>query len=419
MSVRSQRNRRRATILGALVGIILIFTFMLSLIAPGLGSSTDDASFPTVTPFGTPAPTLKPTDVVFPTPDPDPSIPAQAAYIHSSGYFQVFHPAGSEWTIREQPAPDVEGIAASEPTYPSVYMQGGPRLVVIHNYIRQGVEYESLESLSENLLTEEYFMGAWIGLTGGGGYESWAETGRTITDDAVITSFELVASGMPYLGRDISRLEGSTLYVTRLVVPDNNPALLDWLTEQVPAQFVGYSSVQTLPREWPIYADQTLGYLLKYPSGLERVAGGEGLPVTFRTADDETPSITIRLDTEADRAVTDPADAEAWLQAIEPSAAISQVTPVSRQFGDGFALTYTFTDVSGDPQSGLAVLLNDTSGDVPQLAIARLEVNTPGLDLDDVESLPETAANARRAVLDGFITLPPSAQIASNGSGAE
>ena len=409
MTTRSARNRRRATVAGAIVGLILIFTFVLSLVAPGLGSSNgDDIEFPTVTPFGTPAPTLTPTPVVFPTPDPDLQLEGEPAYVHSSGYFQVFRPAGSEWTVNERPASGVAGVVSAEPTYPSVFVQGGSRLVVIHNYIRQGVEYESLEALSENLLSVEYFNAAWGG--NNGGYEQWTETAREITGEAVITDFDLISSGMPYLGRDISRLEGSTLYVARIVVPSNNPDLFALLSDLVPQYFVGYSDIQALPRAWSVYADQELGFMIKLPPTLTQVAGGSGLPATFRLAGESEPAITLRVSAELNRVLESEADAESWLLDAEPSAEVLETQALTHQYGEGYEIVYTYRDVSGDPQNGLVVLLNGQRADEPSLAIAQLQIAAFDLDLTDMESLPEMVLDVRRAVVDGFVTLPLGAQ---------
>ncbi len=57
MSLSRKRAQRRATMIGVVIGFIIIFTFVISLIAPDLGSrsSNNNIDFPTLTPFGTPA----------------------------------------------------------------------------------------------------------------------------------------------------------------------------------------------------------------------------------------------------------------------------------------------------------------------------------------------------------------------------
>ncbi|MEP0763795.1 MAG: hypothetical protein HRF48_13770, partial [Chloroflexota bacterium] len=74
-----KRDQRRATLLGAIIGSIIIFTFVLTLIAPDLGSRS--SSNTDLDPFATP----QPTSLVIPTPDPDPQLTGRPPYIHSSG----------------------------------------------------------------------------------------------------------------------------------------------------------------------------------------------------------------------------------------------------------------------------------------------------------------------------------------------
>jgi len=86
------------TFLGALIGVIIIFTFVISLISPGTFRSTSDDDFPTLTPYGT---LPSPTQIVLPTPEADPQLEGELPYIHSSGAFQTFKPAGSDWFVDE------------------------------------------------------------------------------------------------------------------------------------------------------------------------------------------------------------------------------------------------------------------------------------------------------------------------------
>ena len=179
----------------------------------------------------------------------------------------------------------------------------------------------------------------------------------------MIVNFNLRSGGNEYLGRDITRLEGTTLYVTRLVVPANNPPLLEKLAALVSATFTGFPSLQALPQEWPAYHDQVLGTILKHPAGWQQVAGGPGRPVTFTVpADGEA---RVRLSAEPDLRLDDAAAAEAWV--AEESETRSGVTilasaPVEHDSGSGYQVAYTFTDTAGDTHSGLAVLLNGAGG---------------------------------------------------------
>jgi len=392
MSVSRKRNRRRMTFLGALIGVIIIFTFVISLISPGTFQSTSDDDFPTLTPYGT---LPSPTQIVLPTPEANPQLEGELPYIHSSGAFQTFKPAGSDWFVDEL-------ATLTDTSTARVVIQSSSRLAVIHNYIQPGVAYESLDDLSSTYLTNQYFTSAWQD------YDSWELTGREITDRAVIVNFNLRSGGNEYLGRDITRLEGTTLYVTRLVVPANNPPLLEKLAALVSATFTGFPSLQALPREWPAYHDQVLGTILKHPAGWQQVAGGPGRPVTF-TVPADGGEARVRLSAEPDLRLDDAAAAEAWV--AEESETRSGVTilasaPVDHDSGSGYQVAYTFTDTAGDTHSGLAVLLNGAGG---TLAVADLQADPPDINFIEDAELAPAYDEARRALVEGFMILPPEA----------
>ena len=91
-----KHSQRRTTLLGAAIGSIIIFTFVITLIVPDRvrrrsSSSADLDSYATP----------QPTKLVIPTPDPDPQLTGRPPYIHSSGLFETFLPAGDDWIVDE------------------------------------------------------------------------------------------------------------------------------------------------------------------------------------------------------------------------------------------------------------------------------------------------------------------------------
>lgn len=389
MSLSKKRNRQRATLVGALIGLLIIFTFVISLIAPDLGRRSRD-SYPTLTPYGTPPP---PTPLVIPTPEPDPQLEGAPPYIHSSGYFQTFKPAGDDWFAYEDPALNVS-------PYAGVVIQSSRRLVVIHNYIEQGVVYPSVESLSESYLTSAEFDVNW------GSYDSWEETRREIVGDKVIIDFNLTLDDNAYLGHNTAWLEDDWLYVSRLVVPANNPDLLTQLSRLVTASFVPYHDLQGFPQEWPIYLDQVTGFVLKAPPSWVRIAGGEGRPATF-----DVPfgpgKTTVRLWAEADQPLASSDEAEAWIADNEAGVTILGSEPVEHDMGTGYQVAYAYQDVAGDRHSGLVTLLNDADG---LLCIANLQLDPADVNLLDVENLSDQQNELRQVLAEGFIVLPPTAR---------
>jgi hypothetical protein len=372
--------------------VMIIFTFVIGLVSPGTFQTTSEDDFPTVTPFGTLPP---PTQMILPTPELNPRLEGELPYIHSSGAFQTFKPAGSDWYVDELPT-------LSDTSTARVVIQSSSRLAVIHNYLQPGVVYESLQDLSDTYLTNPYFTSAWQD------YDSWEITGREITERAVIVNFNLRSNGNDYLGRDITRLDGTTLFVTRLVVPANNPPLLEKLAGLVTANFTGYPALQALPQAWPAYHDQSLGLILKYPAAWSQVAGGPGRPVTFTVPNDDGEA-RARLSVEQDDRLDDATAAEAWIaqeSELRSGVTVLASAPVEHDSGSGYQVAYTFTDTAGDTHSGLAVLLNNEAG---MLAVADLQVDPPDINFIEDAELAPAYDEARRALVEGFMILPPSA----------
>lgn len=376
-----KQNRRRATIIGSVIGAIIIFSFVITLIAPDLGmsSTTSDAI------FNTPEPTA----IIVPTPDPAPQLDGAAPFIHSSGIFSAFRPASSDWTVTESGPDPSSGIVR-------VVMQSPARLAVIHNYIQPGVEYETLDSLSANLLNASHFASAWSD------YDAWIETNRTVTDDAVIVDFALESEGVAYTGRSLDWTQDSRLFATRLVVPANNVALRDLLQPYVLAQFTMLSGIAALPVEWPAYIDQSAGYVLKYPTGWQQVAGGPGRPVTFSTTSDQG-ELVIRTSTTSDQRIESREQVAAWLASVESTAESLTIAPVEQRGGTGYEVAYTFIDAAGDARSGLVLLVNDADD---TLFVANLQTMLLNRDLLTADNLPTSVSDAIRALREGLVILP-------------
>ena len=81
--------------------------------------------------------------------------------------------------------------------------------------------YKSVAELDKNY-NRAYFSAAWANFTGG-----WMETTRTTANDISVIDFTLSLSGNTYLARQLGTLDHGWIKGMRLVVPANNPALLN------------------------------------------------------------------------------------------------------------------------------------------------------------------------------------------------
>lgn len=394
MNKSKRRGQRRATVLGASIGLIIIVTFVLTLVAPDLGSRSASSN---IDPLATP----RPTELIIPTPDPNPQLEGRPVYIHSSGLFQTFMPAGSDWYVDEG-----ESVGASAAA--RVVISSPQRLAVIHNYIQPGVQYESLAALSERFLTVQHFAGAWQD------YEAWRETSRQVSDDRVVVDFALVSQGHDYLGRSTARLFDDWLFVTRLVVPANNSALLDLLQALVVPTFSGFKTLLALPAAWPAAIDQQAGWILKHPPEWTQVAGSPGRPMTFLLGTGNNDE-RVRVWTEAQTPLESAEAAQAWAKASELLGAeeVLGAEAIQREAGTGYLVAYRTRDLAGDLHSGLVALLND---DAQTLFVADLQIDPPDAALLSSETVPATYASARQAVAEGFIVLPAGSRATAAGS---
>jgi hypothetical protein len=392
----SQQRTRQLIATG--VGLVIVFVFVAGLIGPFTNNDTNDnTNTNDFEPTSTPRPAL-------PDPDLNPQLTGEAPRIQRSGYFQSFWPAGSDWQVSDEP---IEIDPETGTLTVGLVLNSTLAGAVIHTFMSQG-NYDSIDSLNTKLdLT--YYSGVWGPTATTDGYDSWEPTANRVEGDTIITDFDLVSNGLPYLGRDITRLTPGWLYITRLVVPENNPALLDLLQQLVIPSFIGFTELQQLPAEWPIYADQQLGFVLKYPeTGWEVAVGNEGQPATLNfTAD--TYDGRVRLWAVPNQPITTPEEASAWLMSEDSHAAILGTEVITRERGTGFLVSYTTQDTD-NRYSGLAALINDASG---TLYVAILWVKDPDINLLDLENLPPALLDVHTAVTQGFIILPPESRIVS------
>ena len=369
---------RNPTYVGSVaVAIVFIIIFIVSFVSPG-GGTTDIPDIDAL-------PTPEPAPLVAPTPEPGgPVLTFGAPSVQANGLFQVRVPGG--WF------PSSNAYDASIPRA-RMSFNNPQRLSVIDVLIQFGVNYPSNEALSDEFLTEAFFLGAWSD------YGASSETGRTV-GDTVIVDFDLVADNLDFLGRQIAWLDGDWLHMVRIIVPNNNPPLLETLSETVTPSLVSFQADQRdLPPTLAAYVDVAQGFLVRH-SNWRQVSGGAGGPAVLENQASQG-HLLLRVVDETPLESLD--DAEAFITGtLRPDAEILSSQVTERQFAEGFLLSYADRDADGNSIAGAVALLN---GDDDRLLVAEVRITARDLDLLSVSD--DARVTQARQIIDSFMALPP------------
>jgi hypothetical protein len=218
--------------------------------------------------------------------------------------------------------------------------------------------------------TKDILDGAWKNFTGG-----YKELNRS-HEEIFIINFELYLDNDTYLGRQVTKIEGDWLLTLRLVVPNNNSALLDTLQSMVIPRYHVWTQATIVPLSWASIADSAAGYIIKYPPDWKRAGGSPGSPYTVVGT---LGSNNVFLETQAipNKSVKTDADARAWVMASWPKATIQTVSPATSGQTTGFAISYANVDTDGNQASAVVTLLNGANG---TLYVANLQSSARGQD---------------------------------------
>lgn len=382
-NLKKRRRLNKTYIFSAVLGAIIIATFIISLFArPGSGDNTADVS--TVNPFITPTTT----PLSFPTPEPNgPQLIVSAPTINNNGLFQVSVPAG--WNIKYN-----DFIVETVPPRARITFDSGTHQSVIEMLVDvftdAATQYPTLQALSDTYFTTSYFTSAWSSYTGG-----FTETGRTV-DKTITVNFDLQAGERDYFGRQVAWLDGDWLHMVRIIVPNNYPALLDALTTYIIPTFVSYSDQRNFPLTWIAYRNAEQGFLIRHPNWRTVSRGVLEAPtlpaqVLLRSFEN-TPLATLD-------------EAETYLTSVlRPDANVLSSQITSRTFASsGFLVSFTDKDRDGNPISGLVALLND---DQQKLYVAEMRLAAPNVDLLSLDA-DQIIYQDLRTIIDSFMVLPP------------
>lgn len=325
------------------------------------------------------APQTAPQQVVEPTATPQPTLPPPPAdlsaitfdnvYLHPSALYLVNYPDG--W---EPARPSNNG------TQVQVNFENNEALSVIETYVEYPTEPPTnLQDLSARY-DENTLQRSWSR------YNSWTEVDRTLDTErnAVIIDFELTLRSQPYLARHVAKLTNDgRIYVTRVVTPSNARALLLDLLAKAETAIQPVALYEGTPVQWNGYYSPQDNVVIRYPNNWVLRDGGPGEPVTIEGAGQGV----LRIESVAGTVIADEEAARAFVTGLRPDAEIRTVEAVERNGGSGFAVSYVYRTLEGEPQSAVTVLLNDAD---EMLRVATVRVFN--FDVDLLTTEPTVAA---------------------------
>lgn len=356
-------------------GIVMAAVMALSVILPTMGRNATTQT--SVQPTQAPVPT-------FPPPPDTAAITFDNVYLHPSGLYSVAQPTG--WPASQPESTDTN--ARSTFTNP-----GGQSIIQVDVETLLREEPMTLDDVDARY-TQAALGSSWSN------YSSWRETGsRVRTEDGRLQmDFALTAQNQQYVARQLAWTDGEWLYSVRVVTPDNATDALRFVLTGVADSLVPNKVFAGTPFGWSAYHDTVHNHIVRFPRAWTISDSAAGRPASISGPGGEM----LRVEAQADTRAADADAARAWAEAARPGATVLNVTPVSREGGDGFAVAYSFTSADGEAQSGLAVLLNGADG---ALHSANLRFLGDGVDLTTEEgraAQPELAQ-----IMDTFLILPP------------
>lgn len=376
--MKKNRKMSRSQIAATVIGLVIVATFMISLVNPGTGTNT---TVPTVTVSDiTTNNQSAPVSAIL-------GIEGKPPLLSSSGLFQAFQPASTRWYLYQ------DNYAPAENRVNLIFRG---QCAVIHQFVQLGYNYETPEALSDAVFTDDYFNTEWLS------YPEWEMTSRTFEAPYVVMDFDLV--GRPegncptdYAGRQISWNENGLLYNVRLVVMKTDRASLDKLQDLAVPSFVTYPYNDAILSQqgWRAQSNLTEGYFIVIPNYflLDTVADYSG------TA--QMDSYQINIETAVATPLASLDEATAWLTDFRSGISIIASEVVEQPFATGYRFSYSFENSDGDSFSGAASLLTDAKG---KLYVAEIFTSDDGLNFleEDTENANLTTA---RKMLHSFSVL--------------
>ncbi len=315
------------------------------------------AAFPTVPPGGTP-------------------ITNDYTYFHPTGLFSIPHFVGFDCSTDDEYVVDHEnnrkGYNSSDI---GAIFSSCEQHSVLHVYAdrNNAAPVTRLADLDVVYDTQQFDFD-WERYNGG-----YTELDRRTTLTRHIVSFELVHNGYHYLARQTTELAGDGWTKTvRVIVPNNNPGLLDTLETKLWEAFNFYNvpSLFSVPLWWHATADAEAGYIIRYPATWSEDDAEPGVFASISGIVNSTP-VTLQILVASGKQIINETDARAWVTALHARSTVRLVRSDSRGDKDRWLVSYNDPD---GPFSAVAVLINGKNGSLYSADYA-LEVS--GVDILD------------------------------------
>lgn len=350
--------RRASIILGVFMAIVLVAGAIIPL-------------FTQNTPV---TQTTNPTDVPIPTFPPAPSnlsaITFDSVYLHPTGIFSIGQPVG--WTASEP---------NKGPSIAQVNITNNDNLSVVDTYVEDAGEAGVTAAELSDRFNQDVINASWAR------FNQWSETSRNF-DEATGTlqiDFNITLNRQQYVARQQVWTDGRWIYVVRVLAPENATELLRYLLDGFVASFTPNTFFQGTPLDWSAYYDSADSHIIRYPAEWSVTDSAPGRPTSITSNN----GVQLRVESREGVSVADEDAATAFVEGLRSNITTTSVRPITRGTASGFAVAYTFTNIDGDAQSGLADLLNGTDG---TLHVADLRFPAANIDLNALNV--EAAADA-------------------------
>lgn len=325
-----------------------------------------------------------------PTPWPDPTLPAppdtsaidfDSQYLHDSGLFSLGAPTG--WS------PGAGGNTRDEVR---ASLSNSDLLSVVE--VRLSKNFNNIagaEALSE-YLDRTWLNHSWSG------YTSWNETSRKITAEGKVQiDFNLSRGRSHMIARQESWIENGDIYSVRVVMAENAARELKFILQGVSNGIERLPIYAGAPFGWNAYYDNLDKHILRYPAEWEVTDSAPGLPATIVDGDVTLVAATF------DVLISSEEDAVEWIEERRAGVEARSVEAVEVEGAPGYKVSYRFTTLDGDIDSGLLIMLNGSDN---RLHVADLKLSNVE---EDLLTVPEPEG-PWLAVIDSF-RLTPDLQI--------